>query len=128
MKTPEFLLLGEVLEIHQDQLARYGGMPGVRDMGLLQLALAMPAGGMGGQYFHEDQYEMAAAYLFHIARNHPFVDGNKRTAAVAALVFLALNGVEIEADEDAFELMVRAVAEGRMNKSSIADFFREHSG
>lgn len=127
MLEPLFLSLGEVLEIHQDQLARYGGMPGVRDMGLLQSALAMPAGGLGGQYFHEDLHAMAAAYLYHIARNHPFVDGNKRTAAVAALVFLALNGLEIEADEDALELMVRAVAEGRIGKSSIADFFRENS-
>jgi len=124
--TPDFLSLAEVLEIHRDQIERYGGKTGIRDLGLLQSALAMPSAGFGGRYFHGDLFEMAAAYLFHIVRNHPFVDGNKRTGAVAALVFLALNGMEIEAGEDIFEQTVRAVAEGKMDKSAIAGFFREH--
>jgi len=124
--TPDFLSLAEVLEIHRDQIERYGGKTGIRDLGLLQSALAMPAAGFGGHYLHGDLFEMAAAYLFHIVRNHPFVDGNKRTGAVAALVFLSLNGMEIEASEDIFEQTVRAVAEGKMDKSAIAGFFREH--
>lgn len=124
--TPDFLSLAEVLEIHRDQIERYGGKTGIRDLGLLQSALAMPAAGFGGRYLHGDLFEMAAAYLFHIVRNHPFVDGNKRTGAVAALVFLFLNGMEIEASEDIFEQTVRAVAEGKMDKSAIAGFFREH--
>jgi len=124
--TPDFLSLAEVLEIHRDQIERYGGKAGIRDLGLLQSALAMPAAGFGGRYLHGDLFEMAAAYLFHIVRNHPFVDGNKRTGAVAALVFLSLNGMEIEAGEDIFEQTVRAVAEGKMDKSAIAGFFREH--
>ena len=126
--TADFLSLAEVLEIHRDQIERYGGKTGIRDMGLLQSALAMPAAGFGGRYLHGDLFEMAAAYLFlfHIVRNHPFVDGNKRTGAVAALVFLSLNGMEIEAGEDIFEQMVRAVAEGKMDKSAIAGFFRDH--
>jgi len=124
--TPDFLSLAEVLEIHRDQIERYGGKTGIRDLGLLQSALAMPAAGFGGRYLHGDLFEMAAAYLFHIVRNHPFVDGNKRTGAVAALVFLSLNGMEIEASEDIFEQTVRAVAEGKMDKSAIAGFFREH--
>jgi len=109
--TPDFLSFAEVLEIHRDQIERYGGKTGIRDLGLLQSALAMPAAGFGGRYLHGDLFEMAAAYLFHIVRNHPFVDGNKRTGAVAALVFLSLNGMEIEASEDIFEQTVRAVAE-----------------
>jgi death-on-curing protein len=81
---PVFLNLAEVLEIHRDQIERYGGQPGIRDLDLLQSALAMPAAGFGDRYLHEDLLEMAAAYLFHIARNHPFVDGNKRTVAAAS--------------------------------------------
>ena len=124
--NPAFLSLGEVLEIHRDQVARYGGQPGVRDVGLLQSALAMPCARFGGRYLHSDLFQMAAAYLYHIVQNHPFVDGNKRVGAVAAWVFLALNGVEITADEDAFERMVRAVAEGNAGKAVVADFFRQH--
>jgi death-on-curing protein len=70
---------------------------------------------------------MAAAYLFHIARNHPFIDGNKRTGAAAAAVFLLVNGLELHADEDSFERMVRSVAEGKTGKSIIARYFRENS-
>jgi len=104
---PVFLSLAEILEIHLDQIERYGGKPGIRDAGLLQSALAMPSAGFGDRYLHEDLFEMAAAYLFHIARNHPFVDGNKRVGVVAALVFLAMNGVEIDAGEDELEEILR---------------------
>ncbi len=124
--NPIFLDLGEVIRIHRDQLHRYGGAEGIRDLGLLQSALAMPAAGAGNAYFHEDLYEMAAAYLFHIVQNHPFVDGNKRVGAVAAYVFLAMNGIELDAPEEAFEALVFGVAEGRIGKSDAARFFREH--
>jgi death on curing protein len=77
--TPRFLDLVEVLEIHQSRIDRYGGSPGVRDLGLLQSAVAQSSAGFGGEFLHSDLYEMAAAYLFHVARNHPFIDGNKRT-------------------------------------------------
>jgi death-on-curing protein len=123
---PVFLNLAEVLEIHRDQIERYGGQPGIRDLGLLKSALAMPAAGFGGRYLHEDLFEMAAAYLFHITRNHPFFDGNKRTGAVAALVFLSLNDIEIEAEEDAFEQAVLAVGAGKWGKADVAAFLREH--
>lgn len=125
--SPVFLSLAEVLQIHHDQIERYGGQPGIRDLGLLQSALAMPAAGFGGRYLHEDLFEMAAAYLFHITRNHPFVDGNKRTGAVSALVFLWLNDIEIEADEDAFERAVLAVAEGRRDKTAVARYLRDNA-
>ena len=125
--NPTFLSIGEILEIHRDQINRYGGDPGIRDLGLLQSALAMPAAGFGGRYLHGDIYEMAAAYLFHIIQNHPFVDGNKRTGVVAALVFLALNNVVIEPDEDDVERLVRAVAEGEAVKATVSEFFRKHA-
>ncbi|MBI3855807.1 MAG: Fic family protein, partial [Planctomycetes bacterium] len=73
-----FLSTESVQRIHEDQIQRYGGSLGIRDMGLLESAVAMPQAGSGGQYFHTDLYEMAAAYLFHLVKNHPFVDGNKR--------------------------------------------------
>lgn len=125
--NPTFLSIGEVLEIHRDQINRYGGDPGIRDLGLLQSALTMPAAGFGGRYLHGDLYEMAAAYLFHIIQNHPFVDGNKRTGVVAALVFLALNNVVIEAEVDDVERLVRAVAESEAGKATVSEFFRKHT-
>jgi death-on-curing protein len=125
---PVFLKLDEVLEIHRDQIERYGGTLGVRDMGLLHSALAMPEAGMGGQYFHADPLEMAAAYAFHIATNHPFVDGNKRVAAMAAFAFLRLNDLTIEAGSlSPFEQMILAVASGRATKADAAAFFRKHA-
>jgi death-on-curing protein len=125
--NPVFLSLGEVLEIHRDQIERYGGDPGIRDLGLLQSALAMPAAGFDGRYLHSDLFAMAAAYLFHIVQNHPFADGNKRTGAVAALVFLSLNGIEIDADEEEFESMVLSVAQGRSDKAAVTEFFRKYA-
>jgi death-on-curing protein len=125
--NPVFLTLGEILEIHQDQINRYGGASGIRDIGLLQSAIAMPSASFGGQFLHSDLFEMAAAYLFHISQNHPFVDGNKRTGAVAAIVFLALNDIELDADEDAFEKIVLQVAEGKAGKETVATFLRDNS-
>jgi death on curing protein len=95
---PLFLTLDEVLGIHADQVRRYGGSPGLRDLGLLQSALAMPETTFEGELLHGTVFEMAAAYLFHVARNHPLVDGNKRTALMCALVFLGLNGQRLDAD------------------------------
>lgn len=125
---PIFLDLDEVIAIHRDQTGRYGGIPGIRDLDLLRSAVAMPSAGCAGEYLHADIFEMAAAYLFHIIRNHPFVDGNKRTGAVAAIVFLMMNGIELNAGEDKLEAMVRSVAEGKMEKAKAAAFFRKHSG
>jgi death-on-curing protein len=124
--NPIFLTLAEILEIHRDQINRYGGDLGIRDLGLLQSAVAMPAAGFGGRFVHGDLYEMAAAYLFHIVQNHPFVDGNKRTGVVAALVFLALNNVVVEAEEGVLEKVVWTVARGEAEKGTLAEFFREH--
>jgi death-on-curing protein len=124
---PVFLTLGEVIEIHRDQIERYGGDTGIRDLGILQSAKAMPAAGFGGRYLHADLIEMAAAYLFHLTQNHPFIDGNKRTGAVASLVFLSLNGIELEADEEEFERAVLGVAEGKISNAAVAEFFRNNS-
>jgi len=84
---PQFLKLQRVLQIHESQIESFGGSSGIRDLGLLKSALAMPQASFGGTYLHADLYEMAAAYLFHIVSNHPFLDGNKRTGTAVALFF-----------------------------------------
>ncbi|HET9000473.1 MAG TPA: type II toxin-antitoxin system death-on-curing family toxin [bacterium] len=124
---PLFLDLEEALLIHDDQIKRYGGAGGIRDLSLLQSALAMPQAGSGTAYSHVDLFEMAAAYVFHIVKNHPFLDGNKRTGIVAALVFLEMNGVRVRATNEALFNAVLAVAAGTLQKSGIAEFFRKHS-
>ena len=125
---PVFFELDTVLEMHSRLIERFGGSHGVRDMGLLESAIAMPAAGFGDEYLHKDIYEMAAAYLFHIVQNHPFVDGNKRTGAAVAGFFLTTNGVKFHADQESFEKVVLAVAEGKMEKPEIAAFLRTQSG
>ena len=127
MKDPLFLRLNEIVEIHTDQIVRYGGGSGIRYMELLRSAVAMPMSTFGGEYLHPDLYEMAAAYLFHIVKNHPFIDGNKRTGTAAALVFLELNGIEVDADDAEFEKLVLDVVENRAAKSTVAEYFRRNS-
>jgi death-on-curing protein len=122
---PIFLNLSEVLEIHQDQILRYGGSPEIRDLELLKSSLGMPAVTYGGEFLHTDIYEMTSAYLFHIVKNHPFVDGNKRTGTVAALVFLALNGYDFNASEDDLTEAVVQLAKGNMDKAALAAFIRK---
>lgn len=122
-----FLRLGDVLEIHADQIAHYGGTQGVRDPELLEAAVAMPKAGMRDRYLHADLFEMAAAYLYHIARNHPFVDGNKRTGLAAAVVFLEMNDTQFEASQDEVTALVEGVAAGAVPKARAADFLRRHS-
>ncbi|MEE4313596.1 MAG: type II toxin-antitoxin system death-on-curing family toxin, partial [Desulfofustis sp.] len=81
----------------------------------------------GGEFLHTDVYEMAAAYLFHLVKNHPFLDGNKRVGAVAALVFLLLNGHDLDAPEDDLAEMVLSVARGEIDKAEVAVFIRRWS-
>ncbi len=125
--APMFLDLWEVVRIHQDQIERYGGERGVRDIGLLASATAAPRAGTGDDYLHGDLFEMAAAYVFHIVNNHPFVDGNKRTGLVAAIVFLCMNDIAIEADGSELEALARDVAEGRAGKAEIAELLRRNA-
>ena len=123
---PEFLEIEDVLQIHADQLERYGGLSGLRDHGLLLSAVAMPRSTYGGEFLHGDLLAMAAAYLFHITRNHPFLDGNKRTGAAAALVFLDLHGIEVTATDDALYDLVIDVAKGEARKNALTAFLQGH--
>ena len=124
---PLFLELEEILEIHADQLKHYGGSTGIRDMGLLQSAIAMPRAQFGGQFLHAGLFEMAAAYLFHLVQSHPFMDGNKRVGAAAADIFLAINGIELTADERTYEKIVLSISQGKMGKPELTDFLRRNS-
>jgi death-on-curing protein len=127
VNDPAFLTLDEILAIHADQIRRYGGRPGIRDQALLQSALGTPETTFEGEYLHTDVFEMAAAYLFHIARNHPFIDGNKRTALMAALVFLGLNDFELAVNPDALFELVSGVAAGEVAKAQAAVFLQQYS-
>jgi death on curing protein len=122
---PVFLGLEVILVLHDEQLRAYGGGQGLRDQGLLESAVAMPRASFGGVFVHEDVYAMAAAYAFHIAQNHPFVDGNKRTGLHAALHFLDVNGSPISRPDDRLYDAMIAVAEGRLDKAGLAALFRE---
>jgi death on curing protein len=125
--APLFLTLDEVLSLHEDQIEQHGGASGVRDVGLLQSAIGSAKATFDGAFLHTTLFEMAGAYLFGICRNHPFVDGNKRTAVAAALTFLEMNRIEIDADEDEFYELVIAVASGKASKSDVAVFLQTHA-
>lgn len=115
-----FLTVDMVLALHERQLARYGGSAGLRDRDLLESAVAQPQASFGGDFLHDGLFAMAAAYLFHIVSNHPFVDGNKRTGLLAAQVFLHRNGVALLHSPAAFYDVTIGVAQGRLDKASVA--------
>jgi len=123
----DFLTLTDVLAIHQRLIDEHGGSAGVRDEGLLLSALAMPKTAFFGTYAHEDIFEMAAAYLFHLVMNHPFVDGNKRAGAAAAVVFLRINDIVLTADNQKLFEFTLSVAQGQQSKTQIATFLKQHA-
>ncbi len=117
---PRFLTRDEVLTIQETAIDQHGGAHGVRDGGLLDSALAMPRQQFGGEFAHEIPFQMGAAYGFHICKNHPFVDGNKRAAFGSTVVFLRMNGwVLIAAEIEAADVIL-SVAEGAMSKEDLA--------
>ena len=125
MEGLTFLSVDDVLLIHADTIENDGGSHGVRDHGLLDAAVAMPRQQFGGAFLHDDVAAMAAAYLFHIAQNHPFVDGNKRAAVMAALVFLQINGVKQLPAPRELEVTTRQVAAGELTKGKLTQWMRD---
>ncbi len=125
MKEITFLTLAEVIEIHTDQIERYGGSSGIRDINLLSSAVAMPYASIQDQFFHADLFDMASAYAFHISQNHPFIDGNKRTALAASLVFLELNGVSLSDSEDKLYEAMMSLASRSLDKAGLAAILRQ---
>jgi death-on-curing protein len=120
---PAFLLLDEVLEIHEQQIERYGGSAGLRDAAGLESAVATPQATFGGEFLHPSIPAMAAAYLFHLCQNHPFIDGNKRVGANAAITFLLMNDWEPLFDEQELVEMVLSVASGALRKAGLIEIF-----
>lgn len=120
-----FLSVDDVLLLHTDTINVDGGSHGMmRDHGLLDAAVAMPRQQFGGDYLHEDLPAMAAAYMFHIAQNHSFVDGNKRAAVLSALVFLNVNGIEKLPDPKELESVTFQLAAGEMGKDVLTRWLR----
>ena len=122
--TIVFLSLAQVLLIHQRVMDEYGGALGLRDQNLLDSAVAVPKTTFGGEYLHDGIPAMAAAYLFHLCKNHPFIDGNKRCALACAIQFLYLNGRTIKASKDEVEQLTFGVADGSITKESATQFFK----
>lgn len=121
----EFLTRDALMSIHDEQLRRHGGAAGLRDENALESALARAEN--KSAYGEPDIAELAAAYLYGIAKNHAFVDGNKRTAIVAAGTFLIINGHYLNADDGRLYLFVMGVAAGEIDENGAAAFFRDHT-
>jgi death on curing protein len=119
-----WVALEVAMAAHAEQLAEHGGGEGVRDLGLLESAMARPQN--LAQYGEPDLAELAAAYAFGIARNHPFIDGNKRTAAVVSETFLVLNGGSLMASDAELVVAFLALAAGELSEEELTIWFREH--
>ena len=126
--TPEncFHLTAEIVrEIHAEAIARFGGSDGVREMALLESAVAAPQASFGGRSPYRDLAEVGAAYLFYLCKNHSFVDGNKQAALGSCLVFLRLNGLEPEADGPEWEALTLAVAASEIDREETTRRLRQ---
>ncbi|PJZ59448.1 type II toxin-antitoxin system death-on-curing family toxin [Leptospira adleri] len=119
MSSIRYLSYEEILYIHKNQIEGYGGSYGIRDKNLLESAIAQPLSGFDNQEFHIGLIQKAAAYLFYLCKNHGFIDSNKRVALASALIFLDLNGVEIEDQEDSLYELTIGVADGSVSLESI---------
>jgi death-on-curing protein len=123
-EEPEWLDIDIVLDFHAEQLALFGGADGMRDRGLLESALARPLNKFS--YGQTDMAVLAAAYGFGIAKNHPFIDGNKRTALAAMIVFLGLNGLDLDAPQEAATAMILSLAAGEVTEDLLARWLSDH--
>ncbi len=128
MQTPEFVPKLDVLNIHKRQIERFGGLDGIRDDGLLDSALAQPQATFFGELLHPIISAQAAAYLYHLAKNHPFLDGNKRTAFATMIAFLSMNGYELNMTKEEAYNMVMQVAQSQMTKEELSSLLEERIG
>ena len=124
---PVFVNISDVFDIHEYQILRFGGSDGLRSIELLESAIAMPSATFDGQYLYPTILDMAASYLYHLVKNHPFVDGNKRTGAMVAVYFLALNNYLFDATNEEYTELVLRVAAGEKTLRGISFFFHRHA-
>ena len=120
-----YLSFDQILRIHERQIERFGGSSGIRDRGALEAAVSRPQATFGGEDLYPDLAEKAAALMHSLASNHPFVDGNKRTAAMSAELFLLFNGFELAADDDALEAVTMDLARGECRAEELAIWLRQ---
>ncbi|QSJ15823.1 type II toxin-antitoxin system death-on-curing family toxin [Nostoc sp. UHCC 0702] len=126
MQTPKFLYISQVLAIHQDQIISFGGTYGIRDEGLLDSALAQPQATFAGELLHPSIHEQAAAYLYYLVMNHPFMDGNKRTAFAVMDTFITMNEYNLNlSEEEAYNLIIRVVQK-EISKEELSAFLEQH--
>lgn len=123
-----YLTLGEVIELHLLVLGTTGGTPRIRDLAALESAIAQPKATFGGTDLYPTLVDKAAALCFSLVRDHPFIDGNKRTGHAAMETFLVLNGAEIDAAVDEQERLMLDLAAGRTIRSDLTDWLRQHVG
>ena len=124
-KNLKFLTIQELINIHNELILLYGGSLGIRDRGLLESALSQPQATFGSQQLHKDIYEKAAAYFFHIIKNHPFVDGNKRTACTSTIIFLIMNDCDINLNKNQLYNLAVDVANSKLQKKQISNLFKK---
>ena len=117
-----FLSIDNVIELHRRTIEKEGGSPGIRDRGLLDSAVSAPQQSWGGEYLHTSVVAMAAAYLYHIVQNHPFVDGNKRTGSLALLFFCRYNGLTPLPEPEDLESVTMLVASGKLDKDGVTQW------
>jgi len=122
-----FLDTDTILYFHADQIKRYGGSYGVRDKNLLESALAQPQTTLKGKYPYKNIYEKASAYGFHICKNHPFIDGNKRVSLIAMYTFLYVNGFELKMSEKEMYLLLMGVANNSISKVELSNYIKKNT-
>ena len=120
-----YLSVQEVIEIHDQIIDVFGGSFGLRDLGLLASAIEMPKSKFENKFLHPTIFDKASAYLYHICNNHPFIDGNKRTATISTLVFLEDNDISLKFNEIKFENLIVDIATGKINKKYISSFLKK---
>ena len=123
----QYLRIEEIIDLHDFLIEKYGGLTGIRDLGLLASAIAMPPQSFMGEELHRTLYEKAAAYMYHIIKNYAFFDGNKRTGVLVCLVFLQRNKSSIKFDEHFLEELAVAVADGSVDKTELAILLKKGS-
>jgi len=125
MQNIKFLTIEEIKKLHKALIEKFGGLYGIRDEKLLDSAINMPKATFSDVYLHEDIYLMAAAYVYHIVKNHPFIDGNKRTGITTAITFLFMNDMGLNiSNTELYELTIK-IATSKTTKEEVAQVFRE---
>ena len=125
MDSVKFLTVEEVIKIHDILIKKYGGKEGIRDYGLLESAILQPQVKFSKNYMHEDLFSMAAAYMYHLIKNHPFFDGNKRIGVFCSIIFMEVNFIVIDIKQDLLYRLALNVAQSKISKGQIADFLRK---